>query len=196
MAMKSSSVCALEPEKIAKTKWRLTYGTPCNSNIPMVNYLYLTDWSADCLLDLAITGLGWLLDSIAESATAGVSNSWFQFATELSRSRMFLSTVLMEGFSWTVDTIFNSLLTGLGLLLTTLIAGLYILSKPWASHLESFSLRSPWLHYLQQPPPPHSPPCLGAGARVRAAAAGLGRSWPRARGAMRRQGKIRTFSER
>ena len=105
-----------------------------NSNIPMVNYLYLTDWSADCLLDLAITGLGWLLDSIAESATAGVSNSWFQFATELSRSRMFLSTVLMEGFSWTVDTIFNSLLTGLGLLLTTLIAALYILSKPWASH--------------------------------------------------------------
>ena len=29
MAIKSSSVCALEPEKIAKTKWSLTYGTPC-----------------------------------------------------------------------------------------------------------------------------------------------------------------------
>ena len=30
MAMKSSSVCALEPKKIAKTKWSLTYGTPCS----------------------------------------------------------------------------------------------------------------------------------------------------------------------
>ena len=29
MAMKSFSVCALEPEKITKTKWRLTFGTPC-----------------------------------------------------------------------------------------------------------------------------------------------------------------------
>ena len=29
MAMKSSSVCALEPEKITKTKWAQYYGTPC-----------------------------------------------------------------------------------------------------------------------------------------------------------------------
>ena len=29
MAMKSSSVCALEPEKITKTKWIQWYGTPC-----------------------------------------------------------------------------------------------------------------------------------------------------------------------
>ena len=29
MAMKSSSVCALEPEKITKAKWSLTFGTPC-----------------------------------------------------------------------------------------------------------------------------------------------------------------------
>ena len=29
MAMKSSSVCALEPEKITKTKWIQYYGTPC-----------------------------------------------------------------------------------------------------------------------------------------------------------------------
>ena len=29
MAMKSSSVRAPEPEKMAKTKWELTYGTPC-----------------------------------------------------------------------------------------------------------------------------------------------------------------------
>ena len=28
MAMKSSSVCALEPEKITKTKWSQYYGTP------------------------------------------------------------------------------------------------------------------------------------------------------------------------
>ena len=31
MAMKSSSVCALEPKKITKTKWAQWYGTPCNS---------------------------------------------------------------------------------------------------------------------------------------------------------------------
>ena len=29
MAMKSSSVCALEHEKITKTKWAQYYGTPC-----------------------------------------------------------------------------------------------------------------------------------------------------------------------
>ena len=31
MAIKSSSVCALEPEKITKTKWIQYYGTPCSS---------------------------------------------------------------------------------------------------------------------------------------------------------------------
>ena len=31
MAMKSSSVCALEPEKITKTKWAQKYGTPCRN---------------------------------------------------------------------------------------------------------------------------------------------------------------------
>ena len=29
MAMKRTSVCALEPEKITKTKWSQYYGTPC-----------------------------------------------------------------------------------------------------------------------------------------------------------------------
>ena len=28
--VRSSSVCAPEPEKMAKTKWELTYGTPCS----------------------------------------------------------------------------------------------------------------------------------------------------------------------
>ena len=35
MAMKSSSVCALEPKKITKTKWAQWYGTPCiNPSLP------------------------------------------------------------------------------------------------------------------------------------------------------------------
>ena len=31
MAIKSSSVCALEPEKLTKTKWIQYFGTPCIS---------------------------------------------------------------------------------------------------------------------------------------------------------------------
>ena len=37
MAMKSSSVCALEPEKITKTKWIQWYGTPCRNDIKIKN---------------------------------------------------------------------------------------------------------------------------------------------------------------
>ena len=49
MAIKSSSVCALEPEKIAKTKWRLTYGTPCiMANVLLCN-----------LPDCRIASAGW-----------------------------------------------------------------------------------------------------------------------------------------
>ena len=35
MAMKSSSVCALESEKITKTKWAQYYGTPRTSNLTL-----------------------------------------------------------------------------------------------------------------------------------------------------------------
>ena len=42
MAMKSSSVCALEPEKITKTKWIQYYGTPCRYRLlPIELLLYL-----------------------------------------------------------------------------------------------------------------------------------------------------------
>ena len=41
MAMKSSSVCALEPEKITKTKWAQWYGTPCiTKDLELVGLLY------------------------------------------------------------------------------------------------------------------------------------------------------------
>ena len=47
MTMKSSFVCALEPEKITKTKWAQLYGTPCIFCLPKI-FIIIFLFKVDC----------------------------------------------------------------------------------------------------------------------------------------------------
>ena len=55
MAMKSSSVCALEPEKITKTKWKQYCGTPCIYKKYVVVFKSASAKLSSCMLKKSVT---------------------------------------------------------------------------------------------------------------------------------------------